>query len=97
MKETNIQKAYKILREYTGTNNMILYYKKMYEKSKLLLTEDGFDTEYIIKNKDYEPFDVNKTVKISSILGEKLQEKYKIDFVPEKLKISRVIGEMSNS
>lgn len=97
MKETNIQKAYKILREYNGTNNMILYYKKMYEKSKLLLTEDGFDTEYIIKNKDYEPFDVNKTVKISSILGEKLQEKYKIDFVPEKLKIGKVIGEMGNS
>ena len=97
MRETNIQKAYRILREYTGTNNMILYYKKMYEKSKLLLTEDGFDTEYIIKNKDYEPFDVNKTVKISSILGEKLQEKYKIDFVPEKLKIGKVIGEMGNS
>lgn len=97
MRETNIQKAYRILREYTGTNNMILYYKKMYEKSKLLLTEDGFDTEYIIKNKDYEPFDVNKTVKISSILGEKLQEKYKIDFVPEKLKISKVIGEMGSS
>lgn len=97
MKETNIQKAYRILREYNGTNNMILYYKKMYEKSKLLLTEDGFDTEYIIKNKDYEPFDVNKTVKISSILGEKLQEKYKIDFVPEKLKIYKVIGEMGNS
>lgn len=97
MRETNIQKAYKILREYNGTNNMILYYKKMYEKSKLLLTEDGFDTEYIIKNKDYEPFDVNKTVKISSILGEKLQEKYKIDFVPEKLKIGKVIGEMGNS
>ena len=97
MRETNVQKAYRILREYTGTNNMILYYKKMYEKSKLLLTEDGFNTEYIIKNKDYEPFDVNKTVKISSILGEKLQEKYKIDFVPEKLKISKVIGEMGSS
>ena len=97
MRETNIQKAYRILREYTGTNNMILYYKKMYEKSKLLLTEDSFNTEYIIKNKDYEPFDVNKTVKISSILGEKLQEKYKIDFVPEKLKISKVIGEMGSS
>ena len=97
MRETNIQKAYRILREYNGTNNMILYYKKMYEKSKLLLTEDGFDTEYIIKNKDYEPFDVNKTVKISSILGEKLQEKYNIDFIPEKLKISKVIGEMGNS
>ena len=97
MRETNVQKAYRILREYTGTNNMILYYKKMYEKSKLLLTEDSFNTEYIIKNKDYEPFDVNKTVKISSILGEKLQEKYKIDFVPEKLKISKVIGEMGSS
>lgn len=97
MRETNIQKAYRILREYSGTNNMILYYQKMYNKGKLLLTEDGFDTEYILKNKDYEPFEVNKTVKISSILGEKLQEKYNIDFVPEKLKISRVIGEMGNS
>ena len=97
MRETNIQKAYKILREYSGANNMILYYQKMYNKEKLLLTEDGFDTEYILKNKDYEPFDVNKTVKISSILGEKLQEKYKIDFVPEKLKIYKVIGEMGNS
>lgn len=97
MRETKIQKAYKILREYSGTNNMILYYQKMYNKEKLLLTEDGFDTEYILKNKNYEPFDVNKTVKISSILGEKLQEKYNIDFVPEKLKISRVIGEMGNS
>lgn len=97
MRETKIQKAYKILREYSGTNNMILYYQKMYNKEKLLLTEDGFDTEYILKNKDYEPLDVNKTVKISSILGEKLQEKYNIDFVPEKLKISRVIGEMGNS
>lgn len=97
MRETNIQKAYKILREYSGTNNMILYYQKMYNKEKLLLTEDGFNTEYILKNKNYEPFEVNKTVKISSILGEKLQEKYNIDFVPEKLKISRVIGEMGNS
>ena len=96
-KITNIEKAYGILKYYQGNNNLILYLKKRFEKNDLILTEDGFDTEYIIKNHNYEKITVNKTVKISSILGEKLQEKYDIDFMPEKLRITEIIGEMGNS
>ena len=97
MKESPISKAYRILEEYCGTNNQILYYKRMNELHKLILTEDGFETEYIIKNKDYISDNVNKIVKISKQLGEKLQEKYEIDFTPEKLRITTIIGEMKNS
>jgi hypothetical protein len=97
MKESPISKAYRILEEYCGTNNQILYYKRMNELHKLILTEDGFETEYIIKNKDYISDNVNKIVKISKQLGEKLQEKYDIDFTPEKLRITTIIGEMKNS
>ena len=97
MKESPISKAYRILEEYCGTNNQILYYKRLNELHKLILTEDGFETEYIIKNKDYISDNVNKIVKISKQLGEKLQEKYEIDFTPEKLRITTIIGEMKNS
>ena len=97
MKESPISKAYRILEEYNGENNQILYYKKMHSLHKLILTEDGFETEYIIKNKDYQVENLNKIVKISSALGKKLQEKYDIDFTPEKLRIISIIGEMKSS
>lgn len=97
MKESPISKAYRILEEYNGENNQILYYKKMHSLHKLILTEDGFETEYIIKNKDYQVENLNKIVKISSALGKKLQEKYEIDFTPKKLRIISIIGEMKSS
>lgn len=96
-KKSNIEKASEILRNYSGDNNVILYFKKKFEEGRLLLSEDGFDTEYIIKNCDYKKVSVNKVVKISSILGKSLQEKYEIDFQPEKLRITEIIGEMGKS
>ena len=96
-KKSNIEKASEILRNYSGDNNVILYFKKKFEEGQLLLSEDGFDTEYIIKNCDYRKVSVNKVVKISSILGKSLQEKYEIDFQPEKLRITEIIGEMGKS
>lgn len=92
-----LQKAYETLRNYCGSNNQILYYKHMVEKDKMLLKEGDFATDYILKNAKYTPFDVNKVVKISDIFGKQLQEKFLLDFIPEKLKIFRIIGEMGNS
>lgn len=96
-KKSNIEKASEILRNYSGDNNVILYFKKKFKEGQLLLSEDGFDTEYIIKNCDYKKVSVNKVVKISSILGKSLQEKHEIDFQPEKLRITEIIGEMGKS
>ena len=96
-KVSNIERAYAILQTYNGENNQIRYLKSKFDKNQLILSEDGFDTEYIIKNHDYTPIVVNKVVKISSILGKTLQEKYEIDFLPEKLLIKTIIGEMGGS
>jgi hypothetical protein len=94
-KKNNIDKAYDILKEYKGVNNRILYLQKMYSLGKCILGD--FDVEYILNNYDYEPYAVGKTVKITRDFGLKLQQKYELDFLPEKIKISTVIGEMGNS
>ena len=94
-KKNDIDKAYGILKEYDGKNNRIVYLQRMYKSGQGILTD--FDVEYILSNHDYEPYVVNKTVKITGELGLKLQDKYGIDFVPEKIRISTVIGEMGNS
>lgn len=94
-KKNNIDKVYDILKEYKGTNNRILYLQKMYSLGKCILGD--FDVEYILNNYDYESYTVGKTVKITRDFGLKLQQKYELDFLPEKIKISTVIGEMGNS
>lgn len=95
--QSNIIKASNILKSYSGTNEAILKYKWLFENNRMLLTEDGFVTEYILKNHDYARIDVNKTVKISSEFGEMLKEKYSLDFTPEKLRVYAIIGEMGGS
>ena len=92
--KSNIDKAYDILKGYKGENNRILYLQKMYSLGKCILGD--FDVEYILNNYDFQPYMVGKTVKITRDLGLKLQEKYELEFLPEKIKISTVIGEMGN-
>lgn len=95
MAQTRIAKAYEILETYDGSNNQILYYKALNDKRKLVL--EDFGVQYILKNHDYEPFEVNRTFSISPELGEELQEKNRLEFTPSKIKIGRVIGEMGGS
>ena len=95
LNQKNLTKAYTILREYTGDNNQIRYYKYAVESKGYLLKE--FDMKYILENHEYEIKEVNKTVDITEELGITLDEKYSIGFVPRKLKIYKVIGEMGNS
>ena len=70
--QSQVAKAYEILDKYNGLNNQINYYKSLLRSKNLILSE--FDSSYIIRNHDYEPQTVNKIVKISSELGNKLQE-----------------------
>ena len=93
--KNSIDKAYDILKTYEGKNNRILYLQRLYSLGQCILGD--FDVEYILNNYDFEPYVVGKTVKITREYGLKLQQKYELDFCPEKIRISSVIGEMGNS
>ena len=93
--KNSIDKAYDILKTYEGKNNRILYLQRLYSLGQCVLGD--FDVEYILNNYDFEPYMVGKTVKITREYGLKLQQKYDLDFCPEKIRISSVIGEMGNS
>lgn len=97
MAESKLVRAYKLVSEYKGNNPLIQFYKRQNESSKLLLTEDSFTTDYILKNYDYNVRDLNKTVLISEIYGKILKEKHSLEFIPKKLRITKIIGEMGAS
>lgn len=95
MKTNAIDKAYEIIKGYNGYSNYMKYLQYKVNSCHYILND--FDIEYIINNKDFVPYELNKTVKISVDFGRKLNEKFLIGFTPEKIRISSVIGEMGNS
>lgn len=95
MKVDDFERAYELIKNYKGTNNQILYYRYKINKTDYSLSD--FDVTYVLNNHDFQPYDVNKTVKISGDYGDILQKKYELDFKPEKIRITRVIGEIGES
>lgn len=95
MAKNTVSKAYEILKTYNGPNNQIRYYKSLYDNNRLIL--EDFGVQYILNNYDYEPIEVNKNVKIAPELGEVIKEKFMLDFIPSKIHITRIIGEMGGS
>lgn len=95
MRVTDFEKAYDLLKKYTGSNNQILYLQYKTKTTNYPLSD--FDVTYVINNFDYIPREINKVVKISSDYGEILKKKYELDFLPEKIFIKRIIGEMGES
>ena len=95
MKVTDFEKAYDLIKKYTGANNQILYLQYKTKTTNYPLSD--FDVTYVINNFDYIPREINKVVKISSDYGEILKKKYELDFSPEKIFIKRIIGEMGES
>jgi SNF2 family DNA or RNA helicase len=94
-KQNSVSKAYDILKTYNGTNNQIRYYKSLYDNGRLIL--EDFGVQYILNNYDYEPIEVNKNIKIAPELGETMKEKFNLDFIPPKIHITKIIGEMGGS
>jgi SWI/SNF-related matrix-associated actin-dependent regulator 1 of chromatin subfamily A len=81
------------LKEYNGINPHILKLKRdIILKNKIELLNE-FAVEYIIENFQFNPIQVNKTIKIADWFGEKLKKDYNIEFLPEKIKIFTLLGE----
>lgn len=94
-KINDFEKTYTLLNNYNGSNNQILYLKYKINGGDYALSD--FDVTYVLNNYDYQPYELNKTVKISSDYGEILQKKYELEFKPEKIKITKIIGEVGES
>ena len=86
-----IEQAYKLLKEYKGDNSYIIDLKNdVYAYKTISL--NNFQAEFILNNYDKEPKYINKLVKIADWWGDKLQEKWEIDFSPRLLVISWYLG-----
>lgn len=88
----NIEKVHDILKNYNGNNSYIIKLKNIVFAYRTRALND-FECKYILSNFDKEPKEINKIVKIADWYGEKLQEKWEIEFVPKKLKITWFLGE----
>ena len=86
-------KAVEILRSYSGTNPyFFMLYKDVIINGNVKAL-NAFNVEYIIKNQNFEPRTIGKTIKIADWYGEKKQKDWNTEFVPQKLKIISLIGE----
>ena len=85
-----------LLENYSGINP---YIKKLrnefFKNKKIKLTET--QAKYIIDNHQREPQLINRVIPISRFLGEELQRKENISFVPEKILIEYVLAENEKS
>lgn len=91
----NIELAHKLLEEYKGNNPYIIYLRNGVFAYKNLTLND-FQIEFVIKNHDLKPIQINKIVKIADWWGLKKQQDWNTEFVPEKLKITWYLGETDN-
>lgn len=87
------ESALKILSSYDGKNPYILMLKKDVYINKNKNAIKDFQIEYINKNHNFTPIQVNKIIKIADWFGLKKKEDWGTDFIPEKLKVISLIGE----
>ena len=97
MKITNkIVKSLELLREYSGTNDYLLQVQqKMFKEKSFSLTQTQSD--YIRKNHNVEPEDLNKLVGITSWLGDNLKKQFELQFSPTKILVEKVLADMGKT
>jgi SWI/SNF-related matrix-associated actin-dependent regulator of chromatin subfamily A-like protein 1 len=84
--------AISLLGKYNGINPYLLKLKNEFLKhNKISLTET--QSKYILENHDKEPTYVNRVIGISRFLGEELQKKENLPFLPEKILIEFILAE----
>ena len=89
--------AIDILREYNGGNPYMLMLKRDVIIKGDVKSLNAFKVEYIIENKDFTPKPIGKTIKIADWYGEKKQQDWNTEFIPQKLKVITLLGETSST
>lgn len=88
--------ALSLLENYSGINPYIRKLKNEYLKNnKIRLTET--QAKYVIDNHEREPQLINRVINISRFLGEELQRKEDIKFIPEKILVEYILAENEKS
>lgn len=85
--------AIDILKEYNGSNPYILLLKHQVTILGVTSYLNNLTVEYILKNYNFEPIPIGKSVSILFWYGEKLQKDFAIDFIPQKIAILALLGE----
>lgn len=89
----DINTAYQILNEYNGKNPYIIKLKRDYCILKNSQTLNDFQIEFILKNHNLIPIQINKITKIADWFGLLKQKEWGTEFIPQKIKIISLIGE----
>lgn len=88
--------AIDIIKTYSGSNPYILMLRKDVLKQDISCLND-FAIEYVVKNKDFQPKAINKTIKIADWYADKKKDDWGLDFLPEKLAVKVLLGETSTT
>lgn len=88
--------ALSLLEMYNGINPYLLKLKNEYlTNKKLILTEN--QTKYIFDNHEKEPILIQRVIGITKYLGEELQKKEELSFVPERILIEFILADTEKS
>ena len=87
-----IEKAYEILKEYSGENPFIINLKNTIIVHQMRSMND-FEVEYVLSNFEREPVRIDKIVMVADWWGEKKKEDWDVEFIPKKIQITWFIGE----
>lgn len=88
-------KALDILKGYNGNNPYILMLRRDVLMKEQELSD--FSAEYILRNYNFQPMAINKTIKIADWYQKKKKEDWNLEFLPEKLAIKWLLGETSTT
>lgn len=81
------------LSTYSGDNPYILMLKRDVIVKNDLTALNDFAVEYINLNWNYQPKEINKTIRVADWWGEKKQVDWGTEFIPQKIKIIKLLGE----
>lgn len=88
--------ALSLLEMYHGINPYLLKLKNEYlTNKKLALTEN--QTKYILDNHQKEPVRIQRVIGITKYLGEELQKKEELSFIPERILIEFILADTEKS